>query len=106
MCVSPSRPLADSEKLPVRTHRPEAVKSPGADEDGESIQQEPKKRSSKEKREKKKDKDKDRKVCLSELYREKAEGHAYVEKASLISVVLCVFKKNSSLIGQKACNFF
>lgn len=65
MCVS--RPLADTEKLPVRTHRPEVVKSPGTDEDGESIRQEPKKRSIKEKKEKKKDKDKDRKVCLTEL---------------------------------------
>lgn len=66
MC--PCRPLADSEKLPVRTHRPEVVKSPGADEDGESVRQESKKRSSKEKKEKKKDKDKDRKVCFAEVY--------------------------------------
>lgn len=62
VCVHFSRPLADTEKLPVRTHRPEVLKSPGADEDGEGVQQEPKKRSSKEKKEKKKDKDKERKV--------------------------------------------
>lgn len=68
VCVCPSRPLADTEKLPVRTHRPEVVKSPGADEDGESVRQEPKKRISKEKKEKKKDKDKDRKVCLVGVY--------------------------------------
>lgn len=54
------RPLADTEKLPVRSHRAaEAPKSPV--EDGESASQEPKKKSSKEKREKK-DKDRDRKV--------------------------------------------
>lgn len=54
------RPLADSEKLPVRSHRAaEAPKSPV--EDGDGAPQEPKKKSSKEKREKK-DKDRDRKV--------------------------------------------
>lgn len=57
-----SRPLADSEKLPVRTHRPEVLKSPAEDRDIESIPQESKKKSSKEKKEKKKDKEKDRKV--------------------------------------------
>uniref|UniRef100_A0A3B4E6K5 AP-3 complex subunit delta n=1 Tax=Pygocentrus nattereri TaxID=42514 RepID=A0A3B4E6K5_PYGNA len=57
------KPLADTEKLPVRTHRSEPLKSPGEDGDVESVPQEPKKRSSKEKKEKKKDKDKDRKVC-------------------------------------------
>lgn len=57
------RPLADSDKLPVRSHRAaEAPKSPV--EDGEAASQEPKKKSSKEKREKKKDKDRDRKVKL------------------------------------------
>uniref|UniRef100_A0A671VH05 AP-3 complex subunit delta-1 n=1 Tax=Sparus aurata TaxID=8175 RepID=A0A671VH05_SPAAU len=54
------KPLADSEKLPVRSHRAaEAPKSPT--EDGDATSQEPKKKSSKEKREKKKDKDRDRK---------------------------------------------
>lgn len=59
-----SRPLADSEKLPVRSHRAaEALKSPTEDGDAETAAtQEPKKKSSKEKREKKKDKDRDRKV--------------------------------------------
>lgn len=57
-----SRPLADSEKLPVRTHRPEVLKSPAEDRGKESIPQESKKKSSKEKKEKKKDKEKDRKV--------------------------------------------
>lgn len=60
------RPLADSEKLPVRSHRAaEALKSPA--EDGEmenAASQEPKKKSSKEKREKKKDKDRERKVMV------------------------------------------
>ncbi|XP_071389628.1 AP-3 complex subunit delta-1 isoform X6 [Centroberyx affinis] len=57
------KPLADSEKLPVRSHRPtEAPKSPAEDGDTESAApQEPKKKSSKEKKEKKKDKEKDRK---------------------------------------------
>lgn len=60
------RPLADSEKLPVRSHRAaEAPKSPAEDGDAESAAtQEPKKKSGKEKREKKKDKDRDRKVSL------------------------------------------
>uniref|UniRef100_A0A673MQH2 AP-3 complex subunit delta-1 n=1 Tax=Sinocyclocheilus rhinocerous TaxID=307959 RepID=A0A673MQH2_9TELE len=57
-----SRPLADSEKLPVRTHRPELLKSPAEDRDSESVPQETKKKSGKEKKEKKKDKEKDRKV--------------------------------------------
>ncbi|XP_034035655.1 AP-3 complex subunit delta-1 isoform X4 [Thalassophryne amazonica] len=56
------RPLADSEKILVRSHRPaEVPKSPMEDGDAESgISQEPKKKSSKEKREKKKDKDRKR----------------------------------------------
>ena len=59
------RPLADSEKLPVRSHRAaEVLKSPTEDVDAERtvVSQEPKKKSSKEKKEKKKDKD--RKVRL------------------------------------------
>ena len=57
------RPLADSEKLPVRSHRAaEALKSPAEDGETENASQEPKKKSSKEKKEKKKDKDRDRKV--------------------------------------------
>lgn len=65
-----SRPLADSEKLPVRSHRAaEAAKSPVEDGDAESsASQEPKKKSSKEKREKKKDKDRDRKVRFKCLF--------------------------------------
>ncbi len=60
------RPLADNEKLPVRSHRAaEAPKSPAEDGDAESpVSQEPKKKSSKEKKEKKKDKDRDRKVRI------------------------------------------
>lgn len=66
------RPLADTEKLPVRSHRAaEALKSPVEDE--ETPSQEPKKKSSKDKREKK-DKDRERKVrdklrCFSQEYR-------------------------------------
>uniref|UniRef100_A0A8D0ACH0 AP-3 complex subunit delta n=1 Tax=Sander lucioperca TaxID=283035 RepID=A0A8D0ACH0_SANLU len=61
------KPLADSEKLPVRSHRAaEVLKSPAQDGDAESAaSQEPKKKSSKEKREKKKDKDRDRKVRVT-----------------------------------------
>uniref|UniRef100_A0A8P4PXC8 Adaptor related protein complex 3 subunit delta 1 n=1 Tax=Dicentrarchus labrax TaxID=13489 RepID=A0A8P4PXC8_DICLA len=60
------KPLADSEKLPVRAHRAaEAPKSPAEDGEAENAaSQEPKKKSSKEKREKKKDKDRDRKVRI------------------------------------------
>lgn len=77
MC--PSRPLADSEKLPVRTHRSEALKSPGGDGDGESISQEPKKRSNKEKKEKKKDKDKDRKVqFLAKVWEPMNKVHIFI----------------------------
>uniref|UniRef100_A0A665VGG1 AP-3 complex subunit delta-1 n=1 Tax=Echeneis naucrates TaxID=173247 RepID=A0A665VGG1_ECHNA len=59
-----SRPLADSEKLPVRSHRAaESLKSPAEDGDVESAAiHAPKKKNGKEKREKKKDKDSDRKV--------------------------------------------
>lgn len=64
-----SRPLADSEKLPVRSHRAaEAPKSPAEDGDAESATLEPKKKSSKEKREKKKDKERDRKVKMKLFY--------------------------------------
>ncbi|KAG9343232.1 hypothetical protein JZ751_014211 [Albula glossodonta] len=45
------KPLADTEKLPVRTHRPpEALKSPG--DEGGGVSEEPKKKSKKEHREK------------------------------------------------------
>uniref|UniRef100_A0A3B5Q7D6 AP-3 complex subunit delta-1 n=1 Tax=Xiphophorus maculatus TaxID=8083 RepID=A0A3B5Q7D6_XIPMA len=57
------KPLADSEKLPVRSHRAaESQKSPTDGETENATLQEPKKKSSKEKREKKKDKERDRKV--------------------------------------------
>ncbi|XP_058494115.1 AP-3 complex subunit delta-1 isoform X2 [Solea solea] len=58
------RPLADSEKLPVRSHRAvEAAKSPVEDGEAETAApQQPKKKSGKDKRDdKKKDKDKERK---------------------------------------------
>ncbi|XP_029356470.1 AP-3 complex subunit delta-1 isoform X5 [Echeneis naucrates] len=57
------KPLADSEKLPVRSHRAaESLKSPAEDGDVESAAiHAPKKKNGKEKREKKKDKDSDRK---------------------------------------------
>uniref|UniRef100_A0A1A8NNJ5 AP-3 complex subunit delta-1 n=1 Tax=Nothobranchius pienaari TaxID=704102 RepID=A0A1A8NNJ5_9TELE len=73
------KPLADSEKLPVRSHRAaEVLKSPAEDEEGESVSSlEPKKKSSKEKREKKKDKDKDRKKSKEE---KKKKKHKHEEK--------------------------
>ncbi|XP_075943963.1 AP-3 complex subunit delta-1 isoform X1 [Anarhichas minor] len=73
------RPLADSEKLPVRSHRAaEPLKSPAEDGDAESAaSQEPKKKSSKEKREKKKDKDRDRKKSKDE---KKKKKHRHEEK--------------------------
>lgn len=53
--------MADSEKLPTRTHRSaDVLKSPGGDGDGEIITGETKKKTRKEKKEKKKVKDKDR----------------------------------------------
>nr|XP_054608380.1 AP-3 complex subunit delta-1 isoform X4 [Nothobranchius furzeri] len=73
------KPLADSEKLPVRSHRAaEVLKSPAEDEEGENVSSlEPKKKSSKEKREKKKDKDKDRKKSKEE---KKKKKHKHEEK--------------------------
>ncbi|XP_077082717.1 AP-3 complex subunit delta-1 isoform X2 [Siphateles boraxobius] len=65
------KPLADSEKLPVRTHRPEVLKSPAEDRENESIPQESKKKSSKEKKEKKKDKEKERKRSKEEKKKKK-----------------------------------
>ncbi|KAJ8271099.1 hypothetical protein GJAV_G00122740 [Gymnothorax javanicus] len=53
------RPLADSEKLPVRTHRPaSSPKSPEDEEERERLPEEPKKKSKKEKREKEKERKK------------------------------------------------
>ncbi|XP_038136990.1 AP-3 complex subunit delta-1 isoform X5 [Cyprinodon tularosa] len=65
------RPLADNEKLPVRSHRAaEAQKSP-TDGENENILQEPKKKISKEKRVKKKDKDRERKKSKEEKKKKK-----------------------------------
>ncbi|KAF7203028.1 transcript variant X6 [Nothobranchius furzeri] len=79
------KPLADSEKLPVRSHRAaEVLKSPAEDEEGENVSSlEPKKKSSKEKREKKKDKDKDRKKSKEEK-KKKKHKHEEKEEADLL----------------------
>lgn len=72
------KPLADTEKLPVRSHRAaEAPKSPV--EDGEAASQEPKKKSSKEKREKK-DKDRERKKSKEEKKKKKKHKHGEKEE--------------------------
>lgn len=72
------KPLADSEKLPVRSHRAaDSLKSPGEDGDVESTSLEPKKKSSKDKKEKKKDKDRDRKKSKEE---KKKKKHRHEEK--------------------------
>ncbi|KAF7203025.1 transcript variant X5 [Nothobranchius furzeri] len=83
--ISMYRPLADSEKLPVRSHRAaEVLKSPAEDEEGENVSSlEPKKKSSKEKREKKKDKDKDRKKSKEEK-KKKKHKHEEKEEADLL----------------------
>ncbi|XP_014900860.1 AP-3 complex subunit delta-1 isoform X7 [Poecilia latipinna] len=74
------RPLADSEKLPVRSHRPaEAQKSPTDGETENATLPEPKKKSSKEKREKKKDKERDRKVKKSKDEKKKKK-HKHEDK--------------------------
>ncbi|KAM3876027.1 AP-3 complex subunit delta-1 isoform 2-T2 [Diretmus argenteus] len=77
------RPLADSEKLPVRSHRPtEVLKSPV--EDGDTViaaPQESKKKGGKEKKEKKKDKDKDRKKSKEE---KKKKKHKHEEGEDLL----------------------
>ncbi|XP_061634984.1 AP-3 complex subunit delta-1 isoform X3 [Phyllopteryx taeniolatus] len=70
------RPLADGDKLPVRSHRlTEGPKSP--DRDAETTSQEAKKRSSKEKKEKKKDKERDRKKSKEE---KKKKKHKHEDK--------------------------
>ncbi|XP_062869312.1 AP-3 complex subunit delta-1 isoform X2 [Trichomycterus rosablanca] len=75
------RPLADSEKLPVRTHRPESIKSPGTDGDSEGMPLDSKKRSSKESKEKKKkDKEKDRKKSKEEEKKKKKKKHKHEEE--------------------------
>uniref|UniRef100_A0A7N9AZ90 AP-3 complex subunit delta-1 n=1 Tax=Mastacembelus armatus TaxID=205130 RepID=A0A7N9AZ90_9TELE len=73
------RPLADTEKLPVRSHHvAEAPKSPAEDGDAHNAAiQEPKKKSGKEKRDKKKDKDRDRKKSKDE---KKKKKHKHEEK--------------------------
>lgn len=72
------KPLADNEKLPVRSHRAADVqKSPVDGEAENSTLQEPKKKSSKEKREKKKDKDRDRKKSKEE---KKKKKHKHEDK--------------------------
>ncbi|KAG7456877.1 hypothetical protein MATL_G00240590 [Megalops atlanticus] len=54
------RPLADREKLPVKTHRPpDTLKSPGGEEESKGVPEESKKKSKKEKRKKEKEKKKD-----------------------------------------------
>uniref|UniRef100_A0A3B3THS2 AP-3 complex subunit delta-1 n=1 Tax=Poecilia latipinna TaxID=48699 RepID=A0A3B3THS2_9TELE len=74
------KPLADSEKLPVRSHRPaEAQKSPTDGETENATLPEPKKKSSKEKREKKKDKERDRKVKKSKDEKKKKK-HKHEDK--------------------------
>uniref|UniRef100_M3ZMV5 AP-3 complex subunit delta-1 n=1 Tax=Xiphophorus maculatus TaxID=8083 RepID=M3ZMV5_XIPMA len=71
-------PLADSEKLPVRSHRAaESQKSPTDGETENATLQEPKKKSSKEKREKKKDKERDRKKSKEE---KKKKKHKHEDK--------------------------
>lgn len=72
------KPLADSEKLPVRTHRPEVLKSPAEGRDDNTIPQETKKKSSKDKKEKKKDKEKDRKRSKED--KKKKKKHKDVEE--------------------------
>ncbi|XP_061832225.1 AP-3 complex subunit delta-1 isoform X6 [Nerophis lumbriciformis] len=70
------RPLADSEKLPVKSHRAtESLKSPDAE--AESTSQEAKKKSGKEKKEKKKDKDRDKKKSKEE---KKKKKHKHEDK--------------------------
>ncbi|XP_014863546.1 PREDICTED: AP-3 complex subunit delta-1 isoform X7 [Poecilia mexicana] len=74
------RPLADSEKLPVRSHRAaEAQKTPTDGETENATLPEPKKKSSKEKREKKKDKERDRKVKKSKDEKKKKK-HKHEDK--------------------------
>ncbi|XP_051979909.1 AP-3 complex subunit delta-1-like isoform X4 [Xyrauchen texanus] len=76
------KPLAESEKLPVRTHRPEVLKSPADGLDCKNIPLEIKK-SSKVKKEKKKDKEKDRKRSKEE--KKKKKKHKEVEEEPLES---------------------
>ncbi|MFT7819362.1 AP-3 complex subunit delta-1-like isoform X1, partial [Arapaima gigas] len=76
---SPCRPLADSEKLPVRAHRPiNVLKSPLEDGGVQEVSQESKKKSKKEKREKegerKKSKDEKKKKKHHRSWKETEES--------------------------------
>uniref|UniRef100_A0A3B4WEK7 AP-3 complex subunit delta-1 n=1 Tax=Seriola lalandi dorsalis TaxID=1841481 RepID=A0A3B4WEK7_SERLL len=100
-----SRPLADSEKLPVRSHRAaEAPKSPAEDGDAESAAtQAPKKKSGKEKREKKKDKDSDRKVRLKCLFF-MSQGLSSFLAGNHTRLILCLLY--TSVIFENKCDSF
>ncbi|XP_056459935.1 AP-3 complex subunit delta-1 isoform X1 [Gadus chalcogrammus] len=65
------RPLADSEKLPVRSHRSSEALKTMAEEVDVVAPQEAKKKGGKEKKEKKKDKEKDRKKSKEEKKKKK-----------------------------------
>uniref|UniRef100_A0A9J7ZNK7 AP-3 complex subunit delta-1 n=1 Tax=Cyprinus carpio carpio TaxID=630221 RepID=A0A9J7ZNK7_CYPCA len=54
VCLILSRPLADSEKLPVRTHRPEVLKSPAEDRKSSKHKKKKQKKEKEEKEKKKK----------------------------------------------------
>ncbi|KPP70590.1 hypothetical protein Z043_110569, partial [Scleropages formosus] len=77
------KPLADSEKLPVRTHRPtDILKSPVEGAELESVSQEPKKKSKKDKKEKKKDKERKKSKEEKKKKKHKQEGDDELEEAS------------------------
>uniref|UniRef100_A0A7N9AUG6 AP-3 complex subunit delta-1 n=1 Tax=Mastacembelus armatus TaxID=205130 RepID=A0A7N9AUG6_9TELE len=92
------RPLADTEKLPVRSHHvAEAPKSPAEDGDAHNAAiQEPKKKSGKEKRDKKKDKDRDRKVKVIFHYvSTQLSTSRFLIKLPLSSLCVFIEKKSS-----------
>ncbi|XP_018586895.2 AP-3 complex subunit delta-1-like isoform X2 [Scleropages formosus] len=71
--VDLDKPLADSEKLPVRAHRPTNIlKSPADDGEVQEVPKEPKKKSKKEKR----DKEEERKKSKEEKQRRKHHHEA------------------------------
>ncbi|XP_042605796.1 AP-3 complex subunit delta-1 [Cyprinus carpio] len=75
--------LADSEKLPVRTHRPEVLKSPAEDRDSKSVPQETKKKRGRGGKEKKEGKEGERKRSKEE--KKKKKKHKEVEEELLES---------------------
>ncbi|MFT7808724.1 hypothetical protein Z043-110569 [Arapaima gigas] len=98
------RPLADSEKLPVRTHRPTDVpKSPVERAEIEGAAEEPKKKSKKDKKEKEKKKDKERKLTKL-LSTQVCDIQGNLQDGSQVVVSIIFENKSSSFLKSMEFN--